>query len=179
MENSAMSLLTAKEAADYLHVSLFTLGRMEKEGLLAPFRTPGGHRRYSQEMLDDYLEASRAQRANQERRILVVDEGDQLARDLAGAFPACRFAVARDELQVGLKLAEFKPHLVVVNNAARDIDAHELCQKLCGQSPDLKALPFPGPQRDDKDARGHAAPLQGLCLSVAAALGLTYGKGAG
>ena len=172
-----MGLLTAREAADYLHVSLFTLGRMEKEGLLAPFRTPGGHRRYSQEMLDHYLEGSRSQRANPERRILVVDERDQLSRALARAFPTCRFALARDELQVGLKLAEFKPHLVLVNNAASDIDAHELCHKLCGQSPDLKTLPFAGLQWDEKDARGDAALLHGLCVSVAAALGLTYGRG--
>jgi len=54
-----LTLLTAREAAEYLHVSLFTLSRMEKEGKLVPFRTPGGHRRYSVEMLNEYLERSR------------------------------------------------------------------------------------------------------------------------
>jgi excisionase family DNA binding protein len=52
-------LLRAKEAADYLGVSLVTLRRMEKQGALSPYRTPGGHRRYSLEMLEDYLESSR------------------------------------------------------------------------------------------------------------------------
>ena len=174
-----MRLLTAREAAQYLHVSLFTLGTMEKEGMLAPFRTPGGHRRYSQEMLDDYLESSRAQRTTQEKRILVVEEGDQVTRALSGVFPTCRFALARDELQVGLKLAEFKPHLVVVNESASNIDARELCQKLREQSPNLATLPFAGAQRDDRDAGGQAALLHGLCVSVAADLGLTFGKGRG
>ena len=54
-----MIILTAKEAAEYLRVSLYTLRKMEKEGGLMPFRTPGGHRRYSLKMLDEYLEKSR------------------------------------------------------------------------------------------------------------------------
>lgn len=54
-----MKLLTAKEAADYLRVSPFTLRKMEKMGMIAPYRTPGGHRRYSLEMLNEYLENSR------------------------------------------------------------------------------------------------------------------------
>ena len=52
-------LLTAREAAEYLHISLLTLAKVEREGLLIPFRTPGGHRRYSLRMLNEYLERSR------------------------------------------------------------------------------------------------------------------------
>ncbi len=54
-------LLTAREAARYLHVSLFTLNKIEQAGLILPYRTPGGHRRYSIEMLEAYLERSRRQ----------------------------------------------------------------------------------------------------------------------
>lgn len=59
MLDEKLILLTAKEAAQYLRVSLFTLGRIEKEGGIVPFRTPGGHRRYSLRMLHEYLENSR------------------------------------------------------------------------------------------------------------------------
>jgi excisionase family DNA binding protein len=52
-------LLTAKEAAAYLRISLFTLRKIEQQGLIVPYRTPGGHRRYSVEMLNEYLEHSR------------------------------------------------------------------------------------------------------------------------
>lgn len=62
MEFERHSLLTAKEAAQYLRVSLLTLSKIEKEGNLIPYRTPGGHRRYSVEMLNDYLEGSRTNR---------------------------------------------------------------------------------------------------------------------
>ena len=56
------TLMTAKEAAQYLRVSLLTLSKIEREGGIVPFRTPGGHRRYSLEMLNQYLENSRDRR---------------------------------------------------------------------------------------------------------------------
>ena len=59
MWNSEHRLLTAKEASIYLGISLSTLNRVEKEDLLIPFRTPGGHRRYNRRMLDEYLEKTR------------------------------------------------------------------------------------------------------------------------
>ena len=59
MAEETMIILTAKEAAEYLRVSLYTLRRMENAGSLIPFRTPGGHRRYSLRMLNEYLEKSR------------------------------------------------------------------------------------------------------------------------
>jgi excisionase family DNA binding protein len=52
-------LMTAKEAAGYLRISLFTLRKIEQQGLIIPYRTPGGHRRYSLDMLNEYLEKSR------------------------------------------------------------------------------------------------------------------------
>lgn len=52
------TLMTAREAAQYLRISLATLGRIEKGGELVPFRTPGRHRRYSLEMLNDYLQST-------------------------------------------------------------------------------------------------------------------------
>ncbi len=52
-------VLKAREAAEYLRISLFTLNKIERQGLLMPFRTPGGHRRYTLEMLNQYLEENR------------------------------------------------------------------------------------------------------------------------
>jgi len=58
--NNRLALLTAREAASYMRISLFTLSKIEREGALVPFRTPGGHRRYSLAMLNEYLENSRS-----------------------------------------------------------------------------------------------------------------------
>lgn len=57
-------ILTARESADYLRISTFTLHKIEKQGLIVPYRTPGGHRRYSLEMLNEYLEKSRIRPSN-------------------------------------------------------------------------------------------------------------------
>ena len=59
MKSDDRRVLTAKEAAKYLGVSLATLRKIEAEGALLPSRTPGGHRRYSREMLENYFEKSR------------------------------------------------------------------------------------------------------------------------
>ena len=49
-------LMKAHEAAQYLRTSLFALNKIESRGELRPSRTPGGHRRYSLEMLNRYFE---------------------------------------------------------------------------------------------------------------------------
>ena len=59
MATKRVSLMNAREAAKYLRVSQFTLDKIEKEGGLTPYRTPGGHRRYSVRMLNKYLNNSR------------------------------------------------------------------------------------------------------------------------
>ena len=59
MARKRVSLMTAREAAKYLRVSQFTLDRIERQGGLVPYRTPGGHRRYSLRMLNGYLNNSR------------------------------------------------------------------------------------------------------------------------
>jgi len=58
IDSKPMQLLTAREAAGYLRVSLSTLYRMEHHGLLVPLRTPGGHRRYTLKMLNECLAIS-------------------------------------------------------------------------------------------------------------------------
>ena len=62
MENSMLNsseplkLLTAREAARYLRVSLSTLNRIERRGMLNPLRIPGGHRRYTIDILNECLQ---------------------------------------------------------------------------------------------------------------------------
>ena len=177
-----MGLLTAREAAQQLHVSLFTLGRIEREGLLVPFRTPGGHRRYSLEMLNEYLEHTRSPSTGPQTRILIVDDGNEVLESLARTLPSCSFATAQDELHVGFELAEFKPHLVLVNTTMRDMDGQDLCRRLNGQNPHLKALPFHTSEEGERAARDSmidALDLDALRASIASALGLEHGRETG
>src|SRR5699024_7099443 len=54
-----IDLLSTKKAAEYLGVSISTVYRMVDNGTLNPSKTPGGHRRFSTEMLDEYKEKSK------------------------------------------------------------------------------------------------------------------------
>lgn len=49
------NLLNIKEAAAFLNVHPDTLRRWDKEGKLVPVKTDGGHRRYQQEVLDEFI----------------------------------------------------------------------------------------------------------------------------
>ena len=59
MRKQRTHLLKAREAAEYLGVSLAALNRIDKKRELIPYRTPRGHRRYGLAMLDEYLERNR------------------------------------------------------------------------------------------------------------------------
>ena len=148
MAEERMSLLRAREAAEYLNVSLATLGRMEKEGELTPFRTPGGHRRYSLEMLNEYLERSR-QRSQSARppqnaqegklpdsavRVLVADNEPDTVELIIEALhedsDVYEFASASTCYEVGVQVAAFKPDLIVLGLAQPETDGREVCKKI-------------------------------------------------
>jgi len=71
-------LFTAREAIAYLRISLSTLHRMEQRGQLHALRTPGGHRRYTLEMLNRCLETpDRFDPAGLNHRLLDIEEMEQ------------------------------------------------------------------------------------------------------
>jgi excisionase family DNA binding protein len=169
-----MELLTAKEAAQYLRISLFTLARIEKEGMLVPFRTPGGHRRYDLGMLDEYLEQSRSGPTERKKRILIVDEGEEVVELLSRTLSSHQFSKANDALEVGTKLAEFKPHLVLVNTRMSGLDGPDLCQRLSTQGDELKVLPFEALREGEEGVKGkglHPPNLDDLTKTIESALG--------
>ena len=51
-----MAYYSIQGAADYLHTSISTLRRWEREGKIKPYRTAGNHRRYDKKMLDSVLD---------------------------------------------------------------------------------------------------------------------------
>ena len=147
-----MALLRAREAAEYLSVSLTTLYRIEREGRLMPFRTPGGHRRYSLAMLNEYLNRSRgrplsaslsiehAKNVQGEKlsdgtvRILVVDDEpdtvELIVRALREDSEVYEFASASNGYEAGVQVMAFKPDLIVLSIAGPETDEFEVCKKI-------------------------------------------------
>ena len=155
MAEEKVSLLKAREAAQYLNVSLATLDRMEKERKLTPFRTPGGHRRYSLAMLNEYLEKSR-QRSPSVRpsmryarnvrgdklqqdgkvRILVVDHEPEtvelIIRSLREDRDVYEFASASNGYEAGVQVVAFKPDVILLSIARPENDGFEVCKRIKG-----------------------------------------------
>lgn len=50
-DDSPDELLRPREVADLFGVRTATIARWAREGRLMPFRTPGGHRRYSRDAI--------------------------------------------------------------------------------------------------------------------------------
>lgn len=50
-----MKLYTSKQAAEFLNVAVSTIIRWDNEGKIHPLRTPGGHRRFTEEELHRVL----------------------------------------------------------------------------------------------------------------------------
>jgi excisionase family DNA binding protein len=152
MAEEKMSLLRAQEAAEYLSVSLATLGRMEKEGKLTPFRTPGGHRRYSLAMLNEYLERSRwyplptspstqhaknaqeSKRSESTVRILVAEDEPDTVELIIEALhedsDVYEFASASNSYEVGVQVVAFRPNLIVLNMARPEDEGCAVCKKI-------------------------------------------------
>lgn len=55
----AGNYVSSKQAAQILGISVSTVYRMIKKGVLTPSKTPGGQRRFDRRELEDYLEASK------------------------------------------------------------------------------------------------------------------------
>jgi excisionase family DNA binding protein len=154
MAEEQMSLLKARDAARYLNVSLATLDRIEKERRLKPFRTPGGHRRYSLAMLNEYLERSRQRYRsaslpmkhakdvpgdkpqNGVVRVLVVGNEPDTVERIVGALradsDAYEFASASNGYEVGVQVVVFKPDLIVLSVGEPEAEGFEVCEKIKG-----------------------------------------------
>jgi len=150
-----MSLLRAREATKYLNISLATLYRIERKGKLTPFRTAGGHRRYSLAMLNEYLERSRqrslparsspkhvenVQEQEDEKlpagavRILVADDEpdaiELIIKALREDSEVYEFASASTCYEVGIQVMAFKPALIVLGMVRPETDRCEVCEKI-------------------------------------------------
>src|SRR5919108_5744121 len=70
--------LTLGQAAKYLGVAQSTIRKWSDAGRLPAFYTPGGHRRFRRNDLDEFLSGSRGASAEGAGTVLVVDDDDAL-----------------------------------------------------------------------------------------------------
>jgi len=131
--------LTPNEVAELLLVSPVTVRQWAQKGMLEARMTPGGHRRFSMDVVRQFAVAkgltSRLQ-GKASRSILVVDDDEQLNRFLvelikakdAGALVESAF----DGFEAGSKVIQVKPDLVLLDLMMPGMDGFQVCERLKG-----------------------------------------------
>jgi len=120
--------LTTSEAAEYLGISLSTIYRMEKKGILKPAKTPGGQRRFDIDELDAYLSESSEISAPQNPSRYKTDMAQETATNYA-VNPDFAFdrIISGDCLEVMSHIPDNTVHLAVTSppyNVGIEYDKH-------------------------------------------------------
>jgi excisionase family DNA binding protein len=131
-------VLTTRQAADALGMSLTSVQKMVVSGELEAWVTPGGHRRIHQGSVNRLLNARAAPRpasANQEAmRILLVEDDPIQVRFFQSIVERCSFSVdmtvANDASQALILLERMRPDLVITDLLMAPLDGFHLIKAL-------------------------------------------------
>jgi excisionase family DNA binding protein len=159
-------LLTTGEIADYCQVSRVTVFQWIRKEQIPAFSTPGGHYRVKlsdfRRFLEQYdMPVDRAFFNQDKERILVVDDNSQVADFIASALEGDdeeyrrELEKAADGFEAGLKIASFKPHLVVLDLMMPGLNGFKVCEQVKSdpETRDIKVLVVTGYASDENISR--------------------------
>src|SRR5256714_5851504 len=127
--------LTLGQAAKYLGMAQSTIRKWSDSGRLPAFYTPGGHRRYRRNDLDQFLERGGTftpRRAEGRRLILIVDDDDRLREfvrvNLEMEGYSVREAASAEEGLAALE--EEPPDLILLDVMMPQVDGWEMLRRV-------------------------------------------------
>jgi len=129
--------LTPGEVADLLMVSPAAVRRWASDGELKALTTPGGHRRFLPEDVDNFARKRNIvieKKDKQGLRVLIVDDDKQFSGYLLkmlNKYPGKMVAeLANDGFEAGIKVNDFKPDVVLLDLMMPGMDGFKVCEKL-------------------------------------------------
>ncbi len=133
--------LTTGDIADYCQVSRVTVFQWIKKQQLPAFSTPGGHYRVKLSDFRNFLEkygmpVDPAFFNQYKERILIVDDDQQVVDFIIRALgegeegEMRELETAADGFEAGLKIASFKPHLIVLDLMMPGLDGFKVCEQV-------------------------------------------------
>jgi excisionase family DNA binding protein len=132
-------LLTSSEVGQLLQVNASSVKKWVDNGLLAAFRTPGGHRRIRAADLVQFLDEHRMPTPRgledlARRRLLLVDDNQAqlsaLSRALKRHAGRIDIVTANNGIDALVLVGSFNPHFVVLDIFMPEIDGLEVCRRL-------------------------------------------------
>jgi len=128
-------LLTPNDVAELLMVSPTTVRFWAQKGALKALTTPGGHRRFNMEDVEEFA-ASRGMRLQSDSdtlRILVIDDDVALGHFLVEFFDGIEGVeteLANYSFEAGLKVRSFHPNVVLLDIMMPGLDGFQVCQMM-------------------------------------------------
>lgn len=130
--------LTPNQVADRLLVAPVTVRLWANRGLLRSETTPGGHRRFRVEDVEQFIARRRQiqedNTATAPSRILVIDDDAQYVRYLQNLIathaPTVHVDTAPDGFSAGIKCEALRPDIVTLDLRMPDMNGIEVCRLL-------------------------------------------------
>jgi excisionase family DNA binding protein len=125
------------QAAKICSVDRSTVNRWVTAGKIKSYSTPGGHKRILFKDLKLFLEKNKMpiklnEFEEKKTKILIVDDDidiqEYLTMILSGIFTSIQ--VASDGFEAGIKVMEFKPHLVILDLSMPKVDGFDVCKAI-------------------------------------------------
>jgi excisionase family DNA binding protein len=133
----AKTHLTPNEVAEMLMVNPVTVRQWASRGLLRALTTPGGHRRYLLEDVENFARSRRttvARGSQRPSRVLIVDDDPNLSMFLMELIrerdPSVSIETAADGFEAGLKVESFRPHALLLDLMMPGMDGFEVCRQV-------------------------------------------------
>ena len=151
--------LTTLEAAEVLLVSTETIRTWAQKGKLRAQVTPGGHRRFFHEDIEQFASSMgidiNARSAGQQPKILVVDDDDG-TRKLISKFLQKEFSdvvidTAANGFEAGQKIISFRPSIVILDIMMPGVSGVDVCRLIRSnnESKDINIIAITGHYTDE------------------------------
>lgn len=132
--NDNKPYLTPSEAAKLLMVSPITVRAWAQKGLLPSETTPGGHRRFLRESVEQFAKQCRTVPQRNDCRILIVDDDNQvtgfLIEWLTGLDEPFIVGSATDGFEAGSKVHSFEPDIILLDLMMPKLDGFTVCRQI-------------------------------------------------
>ncbi|TAN66770.1 MAG: response regulator [Methylobacter sp.] len=168
--NDNKPYLTPSEAAKLLMVSPITVRAWAQKGLLSSETTPGGHRRFLRENVEQFAKQTKTAPQRNDLRILVVDDDKQvtgyLVELLTGPDEPFIVSSAADGFEAGSKVYSFEPDVILLDLMMPKLDGFAVCRQIKAD-PDISDIRiiamtgYPSPENEQRIIEAGAE----ICLS--------------